>query len=640
MKKILGIIGLIGLILMSCKNDEIEIKVSETLTPEPQKSLKLNISTTTSYEKYGLDDYKNYLGSNESAYIAITSLLYNSSGNLVDSVSSYSRTFKTLYQNLEGLYNGSYTVVTFETLVDRGNNYKSEFWQLKDINSLESVQVYNVHYKDSVAVPWQYSIGVSTQKFEINSADQQIDLSPKPIGVLLDFEYDNFEKSGDVVVWFMLKNIATGYCLNPSLSPSERYTYDKGYNKNGYWSPRTEIRNDNGLPNSGKGKFYMLESGRLNYAFGDSEEYGHFRRECPSNESYFDFTDGDYYKTYCYFTGYAYPLLTFVGTTSDFNTWKANMFKELDKLNSKPLCEIPYIKWGATKSEVESYLQSKNYSFMYEDEENSALAFWGKNKEFAYMYYFDESGKLNFVNIFFTKAITISNLLEYAYSVPDMQWNTFSDYTYYFISNDNKTGMAIWATTFYNILQFFDNTNNSNNANSSDESLLFAEPCLDWGTSMLNVKSFMSDKGYSIMYEGETYLFYDPKFKEKYTYYGFDSNMLIGAIVYFDKSVITLSELEEEVKKTGASFGYTSESLGTIYYSADGKSNIRIDASDENVFLQYWEKNSSTNSTRSATFIEEPNRIIKARLSKSNTTPRSDSDEYGYSRFKGFAKRK
>ena len=621
---------------MSCKNDEIEIKVSETLTPEPQKSLKLNISTTTSYEKYGLDDYKNYLGSNESAYIAITSLLYNSNGNLVDSVSSYSRTFKTLYQNLEGLYNGSYTVVTFETLVDRGNNYKSEFWQLKDINSLESVQVYNVHYKDSVAVPWQYSIGVSTQKFEINSADQQIDLSPKPIGVLLDFEYDNFEKSGDVVVWFMLKNIATGYCLNPSLSPSERYTYDEGYNKNGYWSPRTEIRNDNGLPNSGKGKFYMLESGRLNYAFGDSEEYGSFKRECPSNDSYFDFTDGDYYKTYCYFTGYAYPLLTFVGTTSDFNTWKANMSKELDKLNSMPVCENPYIKWGATMSEVETYLQSKNYSIMEKAEENSALAIWGKNKESAYVYYFDKSGKLYYVNIFFAKVVTIANLLEYAYSVPNMQHSYYDDTYYYFISDDKKTGMTIWATTVYNMLQFYDNTH------SNDGDLSFAEPCLDWGTSMSSVKSFMSDRDYSIMYEGDTYLFYNPKYKEKYTYYVFDSNMLIGAIVYFDKSVMSLSELEEEVKKTGASFGYTFESLGTIYYSADGKSYICIDADDEDdgIFLQYWEKNSSTNSTRSATSMEEPNRILKARSSELNTMKWSDSDKVGYNRFKGFAKKK
>ena len=225
MKKILGLIGLVGILLTSCKNDAIEI--SRVPTPEPPKTLSLSISTTSAYEKYGLADYQNYLGSNSTTYIAVTSLLYNSSGTLVDSASSYSRTFNAISQSFSGLYNGSYTIITFETLVDSSNGFKSNNWQLKDINNISTVQVHNEKYNH---VSWQYSVGVSTQVVEINSADRQIEISPKPIGVLLDFGYENYGKSGYIWTAFELKNVASGYNLNPSLSANERYTYDDGYN--------------------------------------------------------------------------------------------------------------------------------------------------------------------------------------------------------------------------------------------------------------------------------------------------------------------------------------------------------------------------------------------------------------------------
>lgn len=721
MKKILGLIGLVGILLTSCKNDAIQI--SRVPTPEPPKTLSLSISTTSAYEKYGLADYQNYLGSNSTTYIAVTSLLYNSSGTLVDSASSYSRTFNAISQSFSGLYNGSYTIITFETLVDSSNGFKSNNWQLKDINNISTVQVHNEKYNH---VSWQYSVGVSTQVVEINSADRQIEISPKPIGVLLDFGYENYGKSGYIWTAFELKNVASGYNLNPSLSANERYTYDDGYNAEHTWSNRGYFYNSSGLSNSDSEKFYMLESGNIQYCFAATDKLndngGFSFTACPSENAFFNFVDGEYYKVFAYYTGYSTPLYTFVGSKDDFSTWHANISSELAKIF---LCEMPYLNWGAsvndvksfmssytiyndtpealgsgmyrityggkykesqigylfntesgdlaivnvfwnptsvTKKEVEDFLKSNGYSYTDGDNQESryvssdnntnvrvltnseglilaqfsqnvvfripyltwggsvsavqsymssytagnnspevsgdfyVLWYYGKDKEDEIDYYFtSQSGGLAYVNVFFDSNVgedeIQSKIVSDGFSLVEYD---SSNGIYYYLSSDKKTVAAFLKNSQgYWLVQYYAYSSGG----GKDDSRLFEEPYLDWGASMSTVKNYMSGKDYTIEYEGDDYLAYYPKYKELDTWYFFTSNALESSAVYFDPSVVTISELEKIVKDSGATYRSTSSDGESSYYSsADGKNTICIGTSSYSGehYLMYWENTSST----------------------------------------------
>lgn len=488
MKKIYGIICFLALTFVGCKNDAIDI--DKVATPEPFKTLSVTVSTTSAYEKYGLVDYQNYLGSNPGSYVGVTSLLYNSNGMLVDSVSSYSRTFNNISQSFGNLLSGEYTLITFETIVDASNGYKSNNWRLIDINKLETVQIHNEKYD---RVDWQYSIGVSTNNIVINvSSDSQVSASPQPIGVLLDLGYENFAQSGYIWLGFELKNTASGYYLNPALSVTERYKYDDGYNAQNTWSSRGYFYESSGLPSSDSKKFYMLESGNIPYCFGATDELnesgGFSFHALPSDNAYFNFVDGEYYKAYAYYKGFGDDLATFVGSQSEFTSWRTKL---LSAIADTPLYEEPYIVWGASASTVQAFMSSYEafYDSPQEVRENLyGLTYYGKYKEAQIRYFFNTAvGDLSFVNVFWKPGVTSTYEVSSFLSNKGYSYEGSEDGVEYFSKEDINTGVKVLVNNSgYIVAQYYQLVS------EEKPSQLFSLPYMQWGGSVSDVQAYMS----------------------------------------------------------------------------------------------------------------------------------------------------
>ena len=598
MKKILGIIGLFGLVLMSCKNDAIDI--DKSATPEPPKTVSISVSTTSAYEKYGLTDYQNYLGSNPNVYIGVTSLLYDANGVLVDSVSSYSRTFNTLTQDIDGVYNGQYTLITFETFVDSNKGFKSNNWRLADVNRLETVQIHNEEYN---VVDWQYSIGVSTSTVSVNSNTQtsvQANSSPKAIGVLLDLGYENFNKSGYIWLGFELKNVASGYYLNPSLSSNERYKYDDGYNAEHTWSSRGSFYNSSGLPNSNSKKFYMLESGNIQYCFGatatTNESGGFSFMALPSDNSYFNFVDGEYYKGYAYYKGFGDNLETYIGSQGDFSAWRTKVLNDID---ATPVLGDFYMKWGTSVDDVKTNM--KNYRIYDETPEalesgKYRITYAGKNKEDQIGYLFNtESGDLAIVNVFWNPVVvTKSEVVDYLKTKGYTLMSSSDDETA-LESKDKKTKVRVFTNTAGDILAQF------------SANVLFRQPYIVWGGSVSAVKSYMS--GYKAGNDapeasGDNYvLWYYGKDKEIEIDYYFKTNTsnLQFVNVFFESS-IGEDEIQSEIVNDGFSLALYDEDNNTYYYlSSDEKTVAAFRKNSEGYWVvQYYAYSSSGARTRNA----------------------------------------
>ena len=598
MKKILGIIGLFGLVLMSCKNDAIDIE--KTATPEPPKTLSISVSTTSAYEKYGLTDYQNYLGSNSNVYIGVTSLLYDSNGMLVDSVSSYSRTFNTLTQTIDGVKNGQYTLITFETFVDGSKGFKSNNWRLADVNKLETVQIHNEEYD---VVDWQYSIGVSTSTVSVSSNTQtsvQANSSPKAIGVLLDFGYENFNTSGYIWLGFELKNVASGYYLNPALSSNERYKYDDGYNAEHTWSSRGSFYNSSGLPDSDSKKFYMLESGNIQYCIGATDrrnESGGFSfMALPSDNSYFNFVDGEYYKGYAYYKGFGDDIETYIGSSGDFSAWRTNM---LNDIVATPILGDFYMKWGTSVDDVKANM--KSYSIYDETPEAIGsglyrITYAGKNKELQFGYLFNsESGDLAIVNVFWTPvAVTKSEVVEYLKTKGYTLLSSSDDETT-LESKDKQTQVRVLVNSSGYILAQF------------SANVLYRQPYLVWGGSVSAVQSYMSSYtagNDSPEASGNYYLlWYYGKDKEIEIDYYFKTNT--GNLQYvnvFFESTIGEDEIQSQIIQDGFSFALYDEDNNVYYYlSSDEKTVAAFMKNSEGYWVvQYYAYSSSGARSRNA----------------------------------------
>ena len=383
MKKIIfGALALTTLLVMSCKNDDIDIQ-----KVDPNHTLTLSIASSPLYDTFGRSDYENvWLSRSYNYYVGITSLVYNSNGELVDSTSSYIKTFQNVEQKFN-LVEGNYTVVTFETLVDGDNNYVSDYWNLEGTKNLSTVMISN--NGEESYVYWDGVIGVSTKSINLSS-DKTESLSPSAIGSLLTIEIANFDKSDYQFVALCTKNIPQGYMLSPNIT--DKYYYSEYIDRNtwdwrGYFYPDTSFESDETTT------VYIMESGRINWCFApttfDSE--GNFNNfaAIPSENSYYTFQDGGDYYAYCRFRGTGKGFDANLGTYSEISTW----YNNLDPLDSNLVPDL-YISWGGNVSTVQSYMSGYTMTTgssgkaIAQDDGSYMIDYKGKGKESKIMYYF------------------------------------------------------------------------------------------------------------------------------------------------------------------------------------------------------------------------------------------------------------
>ncbi len=127
-------------------------------------------------------------------------------------------------------------------------------------------------------------------------------------------------------------------------------------------------------------------------------------------------------------------------------------------------------------------------------------------------------------------------------------------------------------------------------ADTSPVTQLFEEPYINWGASKSTVKTNRANNGYTLRSEYDTSLYYEPKYKESYSYYSFENNALDYIAIYFESSVASKAQLKDYVTSTGATYWFSSDT-SDFYNSADGKSTIVVGGTSD-VYIAYM-KNSS-----------------------------------------------
>lgn len=139
----------------------------------------------------------------------------------------------------------------------------------------------------------------------------------------------------------------------------------------------------------------------------------------------------------------------------------------------------------------------------------------------------------------------------------------------------------------------------------------FAQPTTNWGTTVSNVKSFMS--GYTIAGEkvtdkGRYLLWYKGKYKEDETDYYFSSSTggLYRAYVFVNKDVISEEDMASYIKSLGYTYmGKTSDNNAYVFKSVDEKTAVQFGLNNEgDWYVCFFDVNNSLNAPASNASIK------------------------------------
>lgn len=127
----------------------------------------------------------------------------------------------------------------------------------------------------------------------------------------------------------------------------------------------------------------------------------------------------------------------------------------------------------------------------------------------------------------------------------------------------------------------------------------YESPYLGWGESLSSVKSSVEALGFTLSYESDDYLIYAPKYKERYTYYGFTDSALNWSLVCFETTAVSLTDLNDYVAGLpGVSYDHTSDKGYVYYTTSDGKTIIVVfeytyDDGSKDYNVEYYPASSS-----------------------------------------------
>ncbi len=379
-KYLLALLGaLLMIISFSSCTDQKEIDITY------HHEVVIEINTTDLYQNCGLDisKVKTMIGS---GYLpCVNVLLYNTDGTLKYTVESINNTLKTLSISLEDMDEKEYTVIVLQSLekVDLENKENNDkLWTIYNTQDINEVRVQSKYY----TINWYQCLGLDAQKIDVKSG-RTFKITPKLAGCLVDLSFENLYKYYDFGLYF--KDKVAGLYLNPEIKGHDKFYYS-GYNESNIWNKVGGI-NSNGLNFSFNNSYFFLDTGRINYCIGLSTEDdyvdGHrYFTPYPSNDSYFDAVEGEFYEGFCYYNGESNKISTYMGVKSEFNNWYSNLEKW-----KRPQFEQPYLKWGASVEEVKKYMKEKGYQIWYDTEliyDNYFLGYFGINLEDNIQYEF------------------------------------------------------------------------------------------------------------------------------------------------------------------------------------------------------------------------------------------------------------
>ena len=377
----------------------------------------IEINTLNLYETSGIDvvKFQGILGDDYKPYITL--LIYNPDGSLNYKDNKIVDNLRPVSFDLKDLDQLEYTIIAIQHFV----KYREDIfivdnevwtvpvfespWILKDDDRLESVYV--TADGSNEEIPWFECLGIGIQKTKIEK-DSKISIAPKLAGSFVNLQYENLDKriynnkSVFNRIGLYFKEKADGIYLSPVHTGHDRYYYN-GFTGPTTWRSVAEFYSENGLPTFkaiDEDTFFILQSGKINCCIGlstksDEHEDGSINFTAfPSTDFYSDFDEGGFYTAFCYYNGSNNTIETYIGEKSEFSKW----YDSIEKWIFPVIFETPYIVWGSSLTDVESYMENKSYAIgvdLYESDGVFLLGYYGKFSEDGIYYAFaSETGDL------------------------------------------------------------------------------------------------------------------------------------------------------------------------------------------------------------------------------------------------------
>lgn len=450
MKKIIYSCAVMLLAFASaCTNDPIEIETKGNL-----HSLTVNVNTQSLYDEFEITSGIREIMRDQDFAIGIHSFLYDSNGNLVDEKASHQFTFNNTAVNFNGLLEGSYTVLTVETMVDPDNNNESPDWSFKDTEKLSTIQI----SQDDPEVYYPFVIGVSTQKVNVNANDVSLAVTPKAIGSLVDLYFLNFDKSTHTQVGFATNDIISSYRLDPDLSRNDRYNSD--ITKSGYINVR--CNKDIDSDNIGVTRYLLESSIQYIYCFVKAENEGSGTwTNYTSNKGTAVLEDGKTYSGgFYYVDGNSAPKIYF-GDDSGFRDWYLQVSSS--DTESSLIPSSVSMNWGSSVTNVQSAMNGYTMTTgasgraIAQSDGSYMIDYSGKGKETRIMYFFTSATTGLFeADVQFSKtSVSSSEILTYLNA--NYTYLAEENGTYMYYTSDYKTYVlffevnGVWTIGFVDV---------------------------------------------------------------------------------------------------------------------------------------------------------------------------------------------
>jgi len=305
-----------------------------------------------------------------------TLLIYDASGSLVTKLGSESHNLEPLTFAAEGLADGSYTLVLWQTARSAQGE---RVWRMSGEEQLATA----ILGETRAVLDYAFAAGYASTTVRTKGGKLVPTLTPMAIGNIIDMRVDNLDAMPEATalsLWGTNFGFRTGIRLAPALDEDGRW----------YTDPDSTLSSRVAqLPvGQASGKFFTLYHGEYN-AFelwvdkGADEAYvTHFRASLPLGR-----------QTVCYFDmGRRRWQPPFMGPAKDFAAWKA------DRDANIPVTD-PLLRWGCSMDEVYDHIFSKGW---YESG-NYELEYWEDPFESWHQWFYVAPGALTEQYLFATE---------------------------------------------------------------------------------------------------------------------------------------------------------------------------------------------------------------------------------------------
>ena len=345
-------------VLTSCTSDNED-------NPSTSNQEAIMVNTAALYDDLGIRSEMAQVLASGDYVLTDTLLIYDASGTLVTKLGTESSNLEPLAFNVEGLTDGSYTLVLWQSARTASGD---RAWQLSGEEQLSTAILNEIRATLSYAFAAGYASTTVTTA-ATRGAGLVPTLTPMAIGAIVDMRVDNLDAMADATA-LSLWGTNVGYCTGIRLAPA--------MDEEGRWYTDPDAK----LPGrvaqlpvgQTSGKFFTLYHGPSN-AFqlwadkGDDEAY-------VTHLSYVPLPVGQ--QSVCYFDmGRQSWQPPFFGSPEDFATWKA------DRDANIPVTD-PLLRWGCSIDDVYDHVFSKAWY----QAGNYDLEYWADPFESWHQWYY------------------------------------------------------------------------------------------------------------------------------------------------------------------------------------------------------------------------------------------------------------